>query len=292
MKPIVGVWGCGVVGSNTANLFERLADARVNVLKYDKYKEGTWDSPDHLIDNSDFIFVCLPTPMKSTGEIDLSYIDCCLCEIADRLPKRNHKIIIIRSTSVSGSSDKFADKYSSLNITFVPEFLTEKDPWQDTVHATRVVIGATDPVTFFTIKSLFYLAYGDQVDYIHMTRSEAEMYKYVCNTLLAMSVMAANEIFFICTFLGINYQKIQENLRYDHRISKFTQVPGSDGDFGIGGKCFPKDIAALAHLAQENGYEPKLLNEAISMNLRIRKKKDWLEIPGAVSDCTFTKKEF
>jgi UDPglucose 6-dehydrogenase len=293
MKPTVGVWGCGVVGGNTARLFKELSNHEVSVLTYDKYKNGNWVTPEEMVLLSDFIFICLPTPMKDTGEIDLSYIDAAIGEI-DRLAhqlRNNKPIVIIRSTSVSGSSDQYAEICPHLEIAFMPEFLTEANPWGDTVGATRVVIGTSNTLTFFTIRSLFQLVYGNQVEYIHMTRSEAEMYKYACNYLLSMSVLAANELYFICKAVGIDYQVIQKNLKYDSRIGKFTVVPGPDGDFGCGGKCFVKDINALAHLAKVNGYTPDLLDMAIDFNLKIRTNYDWLEIPGAVTDCHFKEGE-
>ena len=239
MKPTVGVWGCGVVGGNTAKLFKYRSDNEVEVLMYDKYKNGNWVTPEEMVLLSDFIFICLPTPMKDSGEIDLSYIDAAIGEI-DRLAhqmRNNKPIVIIRSTSVSGSSDQYAEICPHLEIAFMPEFLTEANPWEDTLNATRVVIGTSNTLTFFTIRSLFWLVYGTKVEYIPMTRSEAEMYKYACNYLLSMSVLAANELYFICKAVGIDYQVIQKNLKYDSRIGTFTVVPGPDGDFGVGGKC-------------------------------------------------------
>ena len=286
MNPTVGVWGCGVVGSNTAKLFERTC----NLLLYDKYKKGTWCSPEELVIKSDFIFICLPTPMQETGEIDLSFLDSTMGEIdyLARHSRNNKPIVIIRSTSVSGSSDHCAELCTALEIAFVPEFLTEVNPWEDTLRATRIVIGSNNTLTFFTIRSLFQFAYRhEEMEYIQMSRSEAEMYKYACNYFLAMQVLAANELYFICDKLGIDYQKIQEHFHYDIRIGSFTKVPGTDGDFGVGKKCLPKDIAALAHLAKKAGYDPKLLQSAIDLNDKVRKNKDWLRIKGAVSSCGF-----
>ena len=290
MKPTIGIWGCGVVGGTTAKLFE----PECNLLKYDKYKEGNWHTPEELVVKSDFIFVCLPTPMKETGEIDLSFLDITMREIDYFVRHRRHTkpIVIIRSTSVSGSSDYYAEQCTALEVAFVPEFLTENNDWEDTLRATRIVIGTNNPLTFFTIKSLFRIAYKcREIEYIHMSRSEAEMYKYACNYFLAMQVLAANELYFICKKLGINYQKIQEHLYHDKRIGSFTEVPGHDGDFGVGGKCFVKDINALAHLAKKHGYDPKLLQSAIDLNERVRKNKDWLSVPGAVSIVNLKKSE-
>lgn len=281
----VGIIGHGVVGKNTGKIFSSSPND-IRLLKYDKFKHGIWDSIEEISAVCDFIFVCLPTPMSSAGQIDLTYIENTLANMASHIGS-NKPIIIIRSTAVSGSCDKYAAFFSNLNIAFVPEFLTEKNPWEDTVNATRIVIGTDSIAIFFAIKSLFEIFYKNSIQYIHMSRSEAEMYKYACNYMLSMSVLAANELYFICQAAGIDYSIIQQNLIYDKRIGSFTVVPGYDGDYGVGGKCFPKDVAALAYLAKEKGYSPEFLEKAIEFNLRIRTHHDWLEIPGAISNCKF-----
>ena len=73
----------------------------------------------------------------------------------------------------------------------------------------------------------------------------------------------------------------------DDRIGKNLQVPGPDGDFGFGGKCFPKDLNALIYLARENMYRPYLLEEIWRLNEKLRKNKDWLEIEGATTTKNF-----
>lgn len=292
----VGIWGCGYVGGNTARLFQELGGTKINVLCYDKFKPGKWSNPFELIDRSDFIFVCLPTPMDHDGSIDLKYIYSTMYEINEYISKNvvnNGKIIIARSTMVPGSSDILSFKFPHLNIVFVPEFLTEKNAWLDTVNASRVIIGAEDLATFTKVAELFRVVYPDQgkTKIVAMDRSEAEMYKYACNYLLAMNALCANELYFMCDNLNIDYDVIQRSFALDPRIGTHTMVPGPDGDFGIGGKCFPKDINALRHLAVQNGYDPVLLNAGIDFNEKIRNNKDWLEIPGAVSACGFQKGE-
>lgn len=281
----IGIIGYGVVGENTAKIFDKFVD-QIHIRKYDKFKVGKWDSVEMISSSSDFIFIALPTPMKKSGEIDLTYIESTLKEISNSIGK-NKPIVIIRSTSVPGSCDQYAVQFPNLEIAFVPEFLTEKNPWDDTINATRVVIGTDLVSVFFAIKSLFQIFYLDSVKYIHMTRSEAEMYKYACNYFLSMSVLAANELYFICKSVGVDYQVIQQNLKFDKRIGTFTQVPGHDNNYGIGGKCFPKDINALFYLGKKAGYNGALLKTAIDFNLKIRENHDWLNIPGAISDCKY-----
>ena len=253
-----------------------------------KYKSFKKD----LLKNSDFIFLCLPTPMKITGEISLQYIEESLQEINNNYNiLKENLILIIRSTSVSGSSDFFAKKYPKLNIAFCPEFLTEKNSNLDSLNTNRIIIGADNNNTYEKIKELFKMAYDNransQPDYIYLNRSEAETYKYLCNCFLASQVMVANEIYFICKKINIDYDKLRKILFYDKRIGTFTQVPGHDGDYGIGGKCFPKDMNAFIHLAKKNGYNPLILETMMNINDRIRLNKDWLNINGAVENKIF-----
>lgn len=295
-KKVVGIWGCGYVGGNTARLFRECTHGSVEVLCYDKFKPGIWTNPFELIDRSDYLFICLPTPMDDRGAIDLSYVFDALFEVDEYIAKdlaKQGKIVITRSTIVPGSSDIFSYRFPNLNIAFVPEFLTEKNAWEDTVNARRVIIGVDEAQVFLEVASLFRLVYPDpeKTAIVKMKRAEAEMYKYACNYMLAMSVLCANELYSICDAIGVDYEVVQQNFKLDPRICTHTQVPGPDGDFGIGGKCFPKDLHALRHLSEQNGYNPILLNKGLDFNEMIRNNRDWLDIPGAVSSCGFEKRK-
>jgi len=287
MKVTVGVWGCGVVGSNTARMFEEFTN-EIEILRYDKFKKGDWSSTNEMIERSDFIFLCLPSPMQDEdGSVDLFYIDIALKEISLQLKRGTFKTIIIRSTVVPGSCDNFAKKYKNLSIVHMPEFLVESDPWKAILECEKVIIGADNYQAFFSIYKLMYEVYKDKIRYVYLTRKEAEMYKYACNTLLTMNVLVANEIYNICQCLDISYRSIQRYLKFDSRLCTHTLVPGPDGDFGVGGKCLPKDVNALCHCAEQNGYTPELIRKGLQFNNIIRNNKDWLIIPGAVSSCDF-----
>lgn len=285
----VGIWGCGVVGSNTARLFKEYGGDKVKVLEYDKYKKGNWTTPEEIAQKSDFIFLCLPTPMEKDGSVNLEYVTEALKELSENIPRENDLIIIIRSTMIPGSTDKFLKLFCHLNIAFMPEFLVETNPWKEVERPSRIIIGTADNVIFLRISSLFLSVYKHPVEYINMTCAEAEIYKYACNTLLAVNVLTANEIYFICKENNIDYGVIQKYFKLDPRIGTHTLVPGTDGDFGVGGKCLPKDVSALCHYAESHGYEPILLKAALQLNDRVRITKDWMNIPGAVSSCLYEK---
>jgi len=111
--------------------------------------------------------------------------------------------------------------------------------------------------------------------------TSAEMVKYMANCFLATKVIFANEMCEICEKLGIKYEEVKKMVVADKRIL--------DGHLdittlrGFGGKCFPKDLLALRAMAKSKGVDTKILDAVWGKNLKVRKVKDWEEIPFAVS---------
>ena len=122
---------------------------------------------------------------------------------------------------------------------------------------------------------------------IVITKSEtAEMVKYFINCFLATKVTFANQMYDICQFAGIDYDKVCEYALYDTRIGKsHLAVPGPDGDRGFGGHCFPKDLLAMIKFAEDDDVENQFLIDVESANDYYRKDRDWEKMKGrAVSD--------
>ena len=244
---------------------------------------------------SGVIFVSVPTPMKISGEIDLSAVEDTVQEI-HTIHTNEHildyptkpTIICIRSTAVSGTTDKLENRFSDKNLKFAfqPEFLTEANYIEDAKHPDRIVIGANEKEVALTIKKV-YEEVGfteNKVPYLITDLKTAEFIKYTNNAFLSCKVSFCNEIYNICKHLGIEYETVRKALLMDKRIGKsHTGVPGPDGDFGYGGKCLVKDINALIYLAREHGYNPRLLEEVWETNLKVRKIHDWESIPGATN---------
>jgi len=273
---MIGVIGYGVVGSNTGRMIQEMGNEQI--LHYDRYKKGSNATLTQIIERCDTIFICLPTPMRQDGSNDLSYAFEAIDQIV--VPRT----LVLRSTVIPGTCDRLSELYPQHEIIFCPEFLTEADPWKDTRQAKRVVLGMTH--TNENLVNLFLRIYKDK-PIIHMTLREAEAYKYACNAMLAMQVLAANEVCFALESMGVDYSRIQPWLRYDGRIGSHTLVPGPDGDYGYGGKCFPKDVEALAAGSRAAGYDAPLLSFAIEFNKSIRNNHDWIGIPGAVTECGY-----
>ncbi len=278
----IGIIGMGFVGGTTAKVFEKVHE----VIPYDKYK-GPYTDPSRLSD-AEVIFICVPTPMKSSGEIDLSAIHDAMNLLKRLFPESKQKpLIVIRSTIIPGTSDDLEKEYQ-FNFVSNPEFLREKHALEDMENTNRMVIGANRGEDSKKLEEVYKPLFPN-IKYVCVDRKTAEMTKYASNVMLVSQVAIANEIYQVCQHLGVDYGEVKDTLLMDERIARNIQVPGPDGDLGFGGKCFPKDLSALIYLSKEKGYDPDLLEEVWKLNGRIRKNKDWLDIKGATSENNFKK---
>ncbi len=280
----IGIVGVGVVGNATKEVLKQVHE----IFLYDKYKEpyNQEENMDQLAENSEIVFVCVSTPMKPSGEMDYSAIynslDFLHRKVREKGKSPEELIVIIRSTAVSGSTDKFAKQYP-FRFVFNPEFLREKTAMEDMQNTDRIIIGANSETDYEKVLDV-YKPIFPTAKYIFVDRKTAEMIKYCANVTLAGQVAIANEIYQICKKVGVDYNTVKKTILLDERIGRNIDVPGPDGQFGFGGKCFPKDLNALIYLARENMYRPYLLEEMWRLNERVRKNKDWLDIEGATSE--------
>lgn len=279
----IGILGMGFVGGTTAKVFGK----KHEILPYDKYKQpfNTRACIEALVREAELAFICVPTPMKPSGEIDYSPMDDSLQlmqETAARIGRNPEEILItIRSTAVSGTTDGFAAKYP-FRFAFNPEFLREKHALEDMEKTDRVVLGVSDDESKAKLEQA-YKALFPNAKYFFVTPKEAEMVKYMANGMLAAQIALANEFYRICQAMGIPYDTIKDIVLEDSRIGRNLTVPGHDGDFGFGGKCFPKDLNALIYAARGAQYRPYLLEEVWRLNEAVRRHRDWEAIPGATS---------
>ena len=284
----ISIIGVGVVGGATAQILEKAHE----VYRYDKFKElyNSEENLKQLVKESEVIFICVPTPMKQSGEIDYSSIynsmDMLYKEVESIRRDPKDILVIIKSTAVSGTTDQLAEKYP-FRFVFNPEFLREKHALDDMKNTDRIVIGANDNESINKLLEIYKPIFPN-VEYVIIDRKTAEMIKYAANVFLASQIAIANEIYNICRKGKIDYDVVKRAILLDERIGRNINVPGPDGDFGFGGKCFPKDINALIYLAEKvYKYNPKLLKAVWSLNKRVRENKDWLDIQGATSKYNF-----
>jgi UDPglucose 6-dehydrogenase len=269
----IGIVGYGIVGQAVEYGFKG-----EKIFIYDKFKD--YLSLEEVCKNSEFIFICVPTPILEDGSgIDLSIVEDVTREIAGFI-KNTDKILIIKSTSVPGTTARLSKQYPGVNFAFNPEFLTEANFLEDFVNSDRCVIGAFDDLTSRRLVSL-YKNHFPKMPIFQTDPTTAEMVKYMANCYLATKVIFANEMYDLCEKLGIKYEEVKKLTVADHRI--FDSHLDVTTMRGFGGKCFPKDMMALIGLADQLGVDTELLDTAWKKNLKIRKVKDWEEIPFAVS---------
>ena len=124
----------------------------------------------------------------------------------------------------------------------MPEFLTERTCFDDFNYQPMIFTGNKNHIEI--LKKIF-----PGKKYLIMSSEEAEMTKYTHNVFGALKVTYFNCIYDICQKRNLNYNKIIEGVLGSTYINQIhTQVPGPDGKFGYGGKCFPKDVNAFANM--------------------------------------------
>lgn len=280
----VGILGTGFVGGTISSVFDYLLQHRIDIREYDKYKDT--ESLESVVNNSDILFVALPTPMnQENGSCDLSIIENVLEEINQVAEKV--KAIVIKSTIPPRSTQKFQDKYSKHTFCFSPEFLTEKRCFEDLLEENRIILGFTSNKQQFSrvdkLFQAFVAAQKKPAIIVRVPSEQAEMLKYVTNAFLSTKITFCNEIYDICKSVKVDYNSVVGLLKLDKRIGiTHLNVPGWDLKRQFGGKCLPKDLNSLIFFAKENGVDPLLLDTVWTKNIMLR-EPDWENIPGATT---------
>ena len=280
----VGIIGYGFVGQATAKGF---ASSKENeVIWFDKFKEGG-STFDEVIEKSEFIFVSVPTPMFSDySGMDMSIVEEVVENIAEKVSGTT-KIIIIKSTSLPGTTAKMAKRYPKVNFAMNPEFLTQEKANEDFLNPTRTVLGINEKHMRSSsaigdrLKQLYETILPEDQPYYIMDTTSAELTKYMSNLMLASKILLANEFFFLSQKVGADYDKVRKAVEADKRIGIFLRVPGWDGDFGFGKACFPKDMIGILGFAKKNKVDMSALQAIWDKNIKIRKNRDWEHMPQA-----------
>jgi len=226
------------------------------------YEEGLRDA--------EFAFIAVGTPEGVDGEADLRYVRMAAESIAEVM---DHPLVLVNKSTVPvGTGDWVADivkeKQASpipFSVVSCPEFLREGAALGDFLNPHRVVLGSLDREA------------ADKVAQLHLPLRApivvtdlrtAEMIKYASNAFLATKISFINEIANICEALGADVKEVAAGMGYDKRIGPFFL----DAGVGYGGSCFPKDVKALAHMADVHGQHPQLLHAVMEINKYQRRK--------------------
>lgn len=270
----VGIAGLGFVGD--AIYFGFMGQN--SIVSYDpiKYQHHTIS----MLKDTEFVFICVPTPMRKDGSMD----DSAVRDVLTKLESINYDgIAIIKSTVIPNIMEKLIDDYKDLKIVANPEFLTERRAREDFANTKWVLLGG-DLADCAKVSILYRNAFPNaNIDMI--SAGGAMMVKYMTNVFFSVKVSLMNEFRSIWSRDHNDWDSVVDAFSHDSRVNpEHLKIPGPDGDFGFGGKCFPKDLNAFMALAKSMGLTSRIPDAAWEDNKEFRTNKDWLNIDGAVTE--------
>ena len=222
----------------------------------DSIKEG--------VDNSQIVFIAVPTPPQNDGSVDLSFIEKVAREIAGVLT--DYRVIVDKSTVPVKTGEKVAESIKRYNrhgakfdVVSNPEFLREGCAVHDLMHPDRIVIGAQSEHAADLMKKVYepFMAPILVTDI-----NSAELIKHAANSFLALKISYINAVSAICEASGADIERVADGIGMDRRIGRNFLNAG----IGYGGSCFPKDIAAFITISEKLGVPFSLLKEVQNIN--------------------------
>jgi UDPglucose 6-dehydrogenase len=215
-------------------------------------------------------FIAVGTPPRDTGEPDLTYVENVARDIAESIKK--YHLVIEKSTVPVQTGTwvrKTIERYNRDNVPFDvasnPEFLREGSAVEDFLKPDRIVIGAeTDRA-----RELMLEIYAPiDAPKVVTDLASAELIKHASNAFLAMKISFANALATVCEASGADVRQVAHGMGLDKRIGPAFLSAG----IGYGGFCFPKDLSAFIRIAQQLGYDFKLLEEVEAINEDAKKR--------------------
>ncbi len=219
----------------------------------------------HAVQESDVIFLALPTPQSEDGSADLQHV----LDVAGKIGRtmNGYKVIVNKSTVPVGTGDRVREIVAGLtkhefDVVSNPEFLKEGAAVNDFMKPDRIVIGTRSARARAIMEDLYapFVRTGNPL--IIMDERSSELTKYAANSFLATKVSFMNEIANLCERVGADIDMVRKGMGSDPRIGSQFLFAG----IGYGGSCFPKDVAALLNTARTNGYPLRILDAVENVN--------------------------
>ncbi|MGQ9832467.1 MAG: UDP-glucose dehydrogenase family protein [Candidatus Villigracilaceae bacterium] len=307
---VIGVGYVGLVtGACFADLGNRVIALDVNEQRIDNLKKGIMPiyepgleelvkrnvqagrlsfttSYKEALHGTEFAFIAVGTPSGVNGEADLQYVAAAARSVAEAMEAP--LIIINKSTVPVGTGDWVADIVKKaqpqpipFSVVSCPEFLREGSAIGDFMNPHRTVLGSLDREAAEKVAQLHLPL---RAPIMRTDLRTAELIKYASNAFLATKISFINEIAAICEALGADVKEVATGMGLDKRIGPLFL----DAGLGWGGSCFPKDVLALAYMAEEKGVEPRILNAVSQVNYNQRRlvRKNLEEMLGTVKGKT------
>ena len=261
----VGIIGNGFVGESQAFAFSPTCDVKI----YDKNPLRSVNKLDEVL-KCDFVFVCVPTPMKKDGSQDISI----LMDIIKEIKSFGFQnLIVIKSTILPSHIERIQKELT--NFVYNPEFLREKHAYEDFINSNMIIFGGKNEANVEL--SNFYKNYlkCKNKEYTFTDPVSASFIKYIINSFLATKVIFFNEFhkLFESSSAKEDWDTFIKIISKDRRMgASHMSVPGHDGRMGFGGACLPKDANAIVKYSESHGIDLEILASAIKINNKIRAK--------------------
>jgi len=221
------------------------------------------------VQESEVIFLAVPTPSGEDGSVDLSYVFKAVDEIAKYI--NNFKVIVTKSTVEVGTNDRIRERLRAnkvaqdmFEVVSNPEFLREGSAVGDFMRPDRVVIGTNSEKALEIMREIYRALYLIETPIVATDIHTAEMIKYASNAFLATKISFINEIANLCELVDADVQMVAKAMGLDGRIGKKFLHAGP----GYGGSCFPKDTSALAKIAEKAGMRATIVEAVMEVNKR------------------------
>ncbi|HKA31938.1 MAG TPA: nucleotide sugar dehydrogenase [Candidatus Binatia bacterium] len=241
--------------------------------------EVVWDkrlraiaSTENAVKETELALVCVGTPSRSNGRLDITAVERVAHEIGAALASRSDPFtVVLRSTVLPGTTEQVflpallsgAGRAldASLRIAVNPEFMREGSALKDFAQPPLTLAGTDDDGTAEQLRKLYA---GVESPFVQTTIRTAEMLKYVSNTFHALKIAFANEIGDVCAAFGVDPQELMRIFMMDRKlnISEMYLRPG----FAFGGSCLPKDLRALIYAARSADVALPLLSSILPSN--------------------------
>ena len=225
-----------------------------------------------VVRDADVVFICVGTPSKEDGSIDLSQVETSVKSIGEQMKKSDkYQVFVVKSTvlprttrdmvipALEAASGKRAGK--DFGVCMNPEFLREGCGVFDFMNPDKIVIGGVDSRSQKVLADL-YSGFDEKFPRLFTDLNTAEMIKYANNAMLATRISFINEMANICEHQGADVYEVARAIGIDSRIGPKFLNAGA----GFGGSCFPKDVKAIISAAKGSGINPILLESVMKVN--------------------------
>jgi UDPglucose 6-dehydrogenase len=235
------------------------------------------DNVKEAVKDTEVVFLCVGTPPKPDGTVDMSYLEGAGKEVCDAIAQLNRDwlvTIIVKSTVPAGTNRKLYNFLKSqvpnahYAVVSNPEFLKEGTAVNDCLNPDRIVIGGESPEAFRMMRRLYDPLIKREENFITMNWESAELTKYAGNSMLAARISFMNELTILCEHYNADIEDIRKGIGSDSRIGPAFLRAGC----GYGGSCFPKDVAAMEHISKQAGHESLFVHAIQTINVNQKKR--------------------